>query len=73
MAVSMQLTPRLQAERPRELFPIDFRDDRLHAKDVTADGSKFLMVLRPREKPQPPRLMVVTDWQAKLGRQNATR
>jgi hypothetical protein len=35
--------------------------------DVTADGKKFLAVLNPRQKPQPPRLTVVTDWQARLG------
>jgi Tol biopolymer transport system component len=68
MAVSIELSPQLRAGPPRELFSIDFMRERLHAKAVTDDGSKFLMVLRSREKPAPPRLMIVTDWQAKLGR-----
>jgi hypothetical protein len=31
--------------------------------DVTADGKKFVVVMKSREKPVPPRLTVVTDWQ----------
>ncbi len=68
MAAAAQFTPQPLFERPRELFTLEFRDDGLHTKDVTPDGRKFLLVLRSREKPIPPRLMVVTDWQAKLGK-----
>jgi hypothetical protein len=31
---------------------------------VSKDGSKFLIVLKAREKPQPPRLTAVTDLHA---------
>ena len=68
MAAAVRFTPQPLFERPRELFTQEFRDESLHAKDVTPDGKKFLLVLRTREKPIPPRLMVVTDWQAKLGK-----
>ena len=67
MAAALQFVPQLQAARPRELFTIDLLEGRLHSLDVTADGKKFLAVLNPRQKPQPPRLTVVTDWQARLG------
>jgi hypothetical protein len=35
---------------------------------VSKDGSRFLFVLKSREKPQPPRLTVVTDWLAQAGK-----
>jgi hypothetical protein len=68
MAVAVQLSPRLQIGRPRELFSIDFREALLHTKDVWDDGKRFLMVLSSRESPLPARLTLVTDWQAKLGK-----
>jgi eukaryotic-like serine/threonine-protein kinase len=68
MAAALQFVPQLQAARPRELFTIDLLEGRLHSLDVTLDGKKFLAVLNPRQKPQPPRLTVVTDWQARLGK-----
>ena len=61
MAAGLTLSPELKAERPRELFAADISDG-LHTKDVTKDGGRFLVVLKSRDKPQPPRLAVVTDW-----------
>ena len=63
----IQLTPSLRAEQPRELFAIDFVAEALHPRDITGDG-KFLFVLHPREKPDPPRLTVVTNWEARTAR-----
>ena len=65
MGVSVTLSPRLQASTPRLLFTADIHDG-LHTKAVTPDGKKFLLVLKSREKPPVPRLIAVTDWQAKL-------
>ena len=63
MAVSLTFSPELTANRPRELFGAEIADG-IHTRDVSKDGSKFLIVLKAREKPQPPRLTVVTDWHA---------
>ena len=63
MAVSLTFSPELTADRPRELFGAEIADG-IHTRDVSKDGSKFLIVLKAREKPQPPRLTVVTDWHA---------
>jgi eukaryotic-like serine/threonine-protein kinase len=65
MAASIEYTPALQARRPRELFSVVFKDEAMHSKDVTADGSKLLMLLRSRQKQSAPGLTVVTDWQAR--------
>jgi Tol biopolymer transport system component len=64
MAVPIQFAPAPRPERPRELFQVDYRWESIHSKDVSADGKKFLMVLRSRQKQPPPNLTVVTDWQA---------
>ena len=64
MAVPIQFAPTPRPERPRELFQVDYRWESIHSKDVSADGKKFLMVLRSRQKQPPPNLTVVTDWQA---------
>ena len=66
-AVPIQTAPTLRAEQPRELFAIDFVAEDLHPRDVAADG-RFLYVLHPREKPDPPRLTVVTNWEARTAR-----
>ena len=68
MAAGIQLSPRLQAERPRELFSADISTERLHPIAVTSDGGKFLAVLNARTKPQAPRLNVMTNWRARLFR-----
>ena len=64
MAVPIQFAPTPRPERPRELFQVDYKYEALHSKDVSADGKKLLMVLRPRQKQPPATLTVVTDWQA---------
>ena len=64
MAVGIQFAPTPRPERPRELFQVDYKFDGLHTRDVSADGKKFLLVLRPRQKQPPLNLTVVTDWQA---------
>jgi len=64
MAVPIQFAPTPRPERPRELFQVDYRWESIHSKDVSADGKKFLLVLRSRQKQPPPNLTVVTDWQA---------
>ena len=64
MAVPIQFGPAPQAGQPRELFQVDYRWESIHSKDVSADGKKFLLVLRSRQKQPPPNLTVVTDWQA---------
>jgi Tol biopolymer transport system component len=61
MAAAVTLSPELKAGRPRELFAAEIADG-LHTKDVSKDGGRFLVVLKSRDKPQPPRLAVVTDW-----------
>jgi hypothetical protein len=61
------LAPELGAGRPRQLFSAEIADG-IHTKDVSPDGSKFLLVLRSRDKPQPARLTVVTDWSAQVGK-----
>ena len=67
-AVPVQPAPTLRAEQPRELFAIDdAADNVLHGIDIAADG-RFLFVLNPREKPDPPRLTVVTNWEARTAR-----
>ena len=66
-AVPVQPTPTLRAEQPRELFAIDVAAESLHPSDIAADG-RFLVVLHPREKPDPPRLTVVTNWEARTAR-----
>jgi eukaryotic-like serine/threonine-protein kinase len=66
MASTIRFVPGFQAERPRELFQADLNDTTLHPKAVTADGAKFILVLKPRQKPPEPRLTVLTDWQAKV-------
>ena len=63
----IQTAPTLRAEQPRELFAIDFVAEDLHPRDVAADG-RFLYVLHPREKPDPPRLTVVTNWEVRTAR-----
>jgi Tol biopolymer transport system component len=65
MAVPVTYSPRLEAQAPREVLTAEMQDG-LHTKAVTADGSKFLVVLKSREKPPVVRLIAVTDWQAKL-------
>jgi Tol biopolymer transport system component len=65
MAVTVSVSPRLQAGSPRHLFSAPIHDG-LHTKAVTADGSRFLIVLQSREKPPVPRLTAVTDWHAKI-------
>ena len=67
MAATVAFTPELSAGRPRELFGADVMDG-LHTKALSPDGDRFLLVLKPREKPQPPRLTVVTDWHAQAGK-----
>ena len=64
MAVPIQFAPTPRPEQPRELFQVDYRWESIHSKDVSADGKKFLLVLRSRQKQPPPNLTVVTDWQA---------
>ncbi len=61
MAVALTMSPELKAQRPRELFKAEIVDG-LHTKDVSPDGSKFLIVLKSRHTPQPARLTVLTDW-----------
>jgi hypothetical protein len=39
-----------------------------HTKDVSLDGSKFLLVLTSRDRPTSARLTVVTDWSAQFGK-----
>ena len=51
----------------RELFAAEISDG-IHTKDVSPDGSKFLLVLKSRDKPPPVRLTVVTDWSAQVGK-----
>jgi Tol biopolymer transport system component/predicted Ser/Thr protein kinase len=63
MAVDLTVSPELKAGRPRELFQTEIFDG-LHTKDVSRDGTKFLVVLKSREKPPPARLTVLTDWPA---------
>ena len=65
MAASIAFQPQPKAERPRELLTGDHVENRMHSYDVTADGKKFVVVMKSREKPVPPRLTVVTDWQAR--------
>ena len=67
MATAMTFSPELTAGRPRELFGAEIADG-LHTKDVSPDGSKFLIVLKSRDKPQVARLTVVTDWAAQAGK-----
>ena len=67
MAATVTFTPELGAGRPRELFSAEIFDG-LHTKDVSPDGSKFLLVLKSRDKPPPARLTVVTDWSAQVGK-----
>ena len=54
-------------ERYRELFAVDFVAGCLHSRDIAADG-RFLFVLHPLVKPDPPRLTVVTNWEARTAR-----
>ena len=63
--IARQIADALEAahERPRELFGAEISEG-LHTKDLSRDGSRFLIVLKSREKPQPARLTVVTDWHA---------
>jgi len=65
MAVPITYSPRLEAQAPRELLTAEMHDG-LHTKAVTADGNKFLVVLKSREKPPVVRLIAVTDWQGRL-------
>jgi hypothetical protein len=67
MAATVTFAPGLGAGRPRELFGADIVDG-IHTKDVSPDGSKFLLVLKSRDKPPPARLTVVTDWSAQVGK-----
>jgi Tol biopolymer transport system component len=66
MAVDLQLSPSLRAERPRELFRSTMVDGRLHSYAIGRDGKRFMMVLKPRLSPEPPRLTVVTNWRRRL-------
>src|SRR5262245_22998785 len=68
MVAAIRFAPEFQAERPRELFQTELNDGGLHCKAVTADGTKFIVVLKARQTQSEARLTVVTDWQAKLQR-----
>ena len=63
MAARVTLSPELKAQRPRELFGVEMAEG-IHTRHLSPDGTRFLVVLKSRDKPQPPRLRVVTDWQA---------
>lgn len=66
MAASIHLSPGLRAERPRELFASPMAIGGLHVYDVSPDGQRFLMVLKPRSSPEPLHLNVVTNWHRRL-------
>jgi len=63
MAADIHLSPAPRAERPKELFPSNMVEGRLHTYAASADGQRFLMVLKPRSGPEPLHLNVVTNWQ----------
>ena len=66
MAVSLQTSPQgVRAEPPRVLFEADYQNGNLHQFDVTPDGQRFLLVLRPTDQNSTP-LTVVSNWQAAL-------
>ena len=69
MAVTLTASPGLAAAAPRLLLDADLAEG-IHTKAVSADGRRLLLVLDPRDAPQTyvPRLIVVTDWQARLAR-----
>ena len=63
VAAAVTLTE-LKSQRPRELFKAEIVDG-LHTKDLSPDGTKFLIVLKSRDTPQTARLTVLTDWRAR--------
>jgi Tol biopolymer transport system component len=65
MAVDIELSPTLRAQRPRELFRVPFID-RVHPYAITADAERFIVLQPARELPEPLHLNVVTNWQRRL-------
>jgi serine/threonine protein kinase/Tol biopolymer transport system component len=73
MSVEIQASDgsRFAAAPPRPLFEIPLLASQLPGTssryDVTADGKRFLILMEPRDTPQPP-LTVVVNWQATISK-----
>jgi hypothetical protein len=56
----------VEADKPRELFPVSFPANGAFPYDVTSDGQRFLVLEAPAGAQASPPLVVVLNWQAGL-------